>query len=55
MTTQQVKRPTKVSFASQRDIVNKNRSQREHILRVLDQIKEAQQQVAASEDSTMRR
>ncbi len=45
---QQVKRPTKVSFASQRAIVEKNRSQREHVLRVLDQLGEAQQQVAAS-------
>jgi len=45
---QKVKRPTQISFVSQRDIVEKNRSQREHVLRVLDQLKAAQQEVASA-------
>jgi len=55
MEVQQVKRPTKVRFVSQRDIVQKNRSQREHVLRVLDQIREAQQEVAPAVEAVQRR
>ncbi|MEF3309398.1 hypothetical protein PV433_10840 [Paenibacillus sp. GYB004] len=55
MEVQQVKRPTKISFVSQRDIVEKNRSQREHILRVLDQLKVAQQEAAATVDTPQQR
>lgn len=55
MTMEQVKRPTKINFLSQRDIVNKNRSQREHVLRVLDQLREAQQQVAATVETPQQR
>jgi hypothetical protein len=48
MAIQQVKRPKKVDFVSQQEIVEKNRQKREQVLRVLDELRSAKEVVAAS-------
>ncbi|MFD1130715.1 hypothetical protein [Paenibacillus sp. PDC88] len=51
MVLPKAKEPKKINFVSQREIVEKNRIHREEVLRVLDEIKAAQQEAAASNES----
>ncbi|MBX4152594.1 MULTISPECIES: hypothetical protein [Paenibacillus] len=50
MVMPKVKEPTKINFVSQKDIEDKNRNQREEVLRILDDLKAVREEAAASSE-----